>query len=95
MQLDQISLRLSAIEKELKENDKKSMSLYVSIQAIQQLLSSIYDYLSYKSVTDNNFDKDKIINEFKILFKECSDHEIELRADYCIRNFSTTTDEKK
>ena len=95
MQLDQTSLRLSAIEKELNENDKKSMSLYVSIEAIHKLLSSIYDYLSYKSVTDNNFDRDKIINDFKILFKGCTDKEIELRADYCIRNFSTTTDEKK
>ena len=95
MQLDQTSLRLSAIEKELNENDKKSMSLYVSIEAIHKLLSSIYDYLSYKSVTDNNFDRDKIINEFKILFKECSDHEIELRADHCIKKFSTETDEDK
>lgn len=95
MQLDQTSLRLSAIEKELKENDKKYMSVYVTIQAIQKLLSGIYDYLAYKSVTDNNFDKDKIIKEFKILFKECSDKEIELRANCCILNYSTETNEDK
>ena len=97
--IDSTLLRLTALEKDLNEAKQALGQSFLQNQAMKQMLSNMYNYLTVKSVIDNKGDRDAIIEEMKVLNKTTSDADFDKMVipliDYNIKIYKENLDNKE
>ena len=73
--ITQESLRIAALESDLKETKQALGQSFLEQQAMKRMLSDMYNYLTVKSVISNKGNRDAVIEEMKLLNRSTKEAE--------------------
>ena len=73
--ITQESLRIAALENDLKETKQALGQSFLEQQAMKRMLSDMYNYLTVKSVISNKGNRDAVIEEMKLLNRSTKEAE--------------------